>query len=409
MTSHLQNVDLPDILRVETTQYTGITDIQGEVTMNSITYIGMDVHTTNYTLCAFTLQTQTPFFELQIRPEFEELKKYLTNLDQIQGGGSHFVCGYEAGCLGYSLYKEIMGYQWKGFHVECVIMAPSTMASSPNGKMQKSDSIDARRIARCLCFGQYKSVFVPTEEDEAVKEYIRMRDDTQTMLKQTKQQIIAFCTRHGLAYAGKTYWTQKHLDWLEHLTFSNALFQETLGEYLLTYRKLSENLERYDKRIEELSQSERYAENVSKLCCLKGIATHTAMSLLSEVGDFNRFPSAENFSAFLGLVPRQHSSSNSKHFGAITKTGNSHLRRLLTEAASCYNRGVAGKKSTLLKKRQEGNSPEVIAYADRGSERLRRKYIHLVLNNKKPSNIAKIAVARELACFIWGMMTDHIT
>ena len=138
------------------------------------------------------------------------------------------------------------------------------------------------------------------------------------------------------------------------------------------------------------------------------LATHTAMSLLSEVGDFNRFPSAENFSAFLGLVPRQHSSSDSKHFGAITKAGNSHLRRLLTEAATCYNRGVAGKKSALLKKRQEGNMPEVIAYADRGSERLRRKYIHLVLNNKKPSNIAKIAVARELACFIWGMMTDHI-
>lgn len=96
----------------------------------------MDVHTTNYTLYAFTLQTQTPFFELQIHPEFEELKKYLTNLDQVQGGGSHFVCGYEAGCLGYSLYKEIMGYNWKGFCVECVIMAPSTMASSPNDKMQ---------------------------------------------------------------------------------------------------------------------------------------------------------------------------------------------------------------------------------------------------------------------------------
>lgn len=377
--------------------------------MNSITYIGMDVHTTNYTLCAFTLQTQTPFFELQIRPEFEELKKYLTNLDQIQGGGSHFVCGYEAGCLGYSLYKEIMGYKWKGFCVECVIMAPSTMASSPNDKMQKSDSIDARRIARCLCFGQYKKVFVPTEEDEAVKEYIRMRDDTQTMLKQTKQQVIAFCTRHGLQYDGKTYWTQKHLDWLEHITFSNALFLETLGEYLLTYRKMSENLERYDRRIEDLSQKERYAENVGKLCCFKGIATHTAMSLLSEVGDFNRFPSAENFSAFLGLVPSQYSSSDSKHFGAITKTGNSHLRRLLTEAAASYNRGAVGKKSTLLRKRQDGNRPEVIAYADRGSERLRRKYIHLMLNSRKPSNIAKIAVARELACFIWGMITDHIT
>ena len=135
--------------------------------MNSITYIGMDVHTTNYTLCAFTLQTQTPFFELQIRPEFEELKKYLTNLDQVLGGGSHFVCGYEAGCLGYSLYKEIMAYKWKDFCVECVIMAPTTMATAPNYKTQKSDLIDACRIARCLCFGQYKKVFVPTEEDEA--------------------------------------------------------------------------------------------------------------------------------------------------------------------------------------------------------------------------------------------------
>lgn len=81
---------------------------------------------------------------------------------------------------------------------------------------------------------------------------------------------------------------------------------------------------------------------------------------------------------------------------------------MLAEAASRYNRGFAGKKSVVLKKRQEGNTPEVIAYADRGSERLRRKYNHLVLNNKKPTNIAKIAVARELACFIWGMMTDHI-
>ena len=102
------------------------------------------------------------------------------------------------------------------------------------------------------------------------------------------------------------------------------------------------------------------------------------------------------------MVPSQHSSSDSKHFGAITKTGNSHLRRLLTEAAASYNRGIVGKKSILLRKRQEGNRPEVIAYADRDSERLRRKYIHLMLNNKKPSNIAKIAVARELSCFIWG-------
>lgn len=376
--------------------------------MNSIIYIGMDVHTTNYTLCAFSLETQRPYCELQIKPEFEELKKYLTNLDKRQGGGNHFVCGYEAGCLGYSLYKEISYYPWKGFSVECIIMAPSTMPSSVKDKTMKNDVIDARRIAEYLCYGQYKSVYVPTEEDNAVKEYIRMRDDTQTLLKQTKQQIIAFCIRHGMQFDGKSYWTQKHLDWLDQLQFSHDLLNETMKEYLLTYRKLSENLERFDKRIEELSHEERYAENAGKLCCFKSIATHTAMSFLSEIGDFYRFPSAEKFSAFLGLVPSQHSSSDSRHLGSITKTGNSHLRRLLIEAATSYNRGTVGKKSAALKKRQEGNSPEVIAYADRGSERLRRKYLHCVLDNKKPANVAKTAVARELACFIWGMMTNHI-
>lgn len=376
--------------------------------MNSIIYIGMDVHTTNYTLCAFSLETQRPYCELQIKPEFEELKKYLTNLDKRQGGGNHFVCGYEAGCLGYSLYKEISYYPWKGFSVECIIMAPSTMPSSVKDKTMKNDVIDARRIAEYLCYGQYKSVYVPTEEDNAVKEYIRMRDDTQTLLKQTKQQIIAFCIRHGMQFDGKSYWTQKHLNWLDQLQFSHDLLKETMEEYLLTYRKLSENLERFDKRIAELSREERYVENAGKLCCFKSIATHTAMSFLSEIGDFYRFPSAEKFSAFLGLVPSQHSSSDSRHLGAITKTGNSHLRRLLIEAATSYNRGTVGKKSAALKKRQEGNSPEVIAYADRASERLRRKYLHYVLDNKKPANVAKTAVARELACFIWGMMTNHI-
>lgn len=375
--------------------------------MNSIIYIGMDVHTTNYTLCAYTLATMTPFGEMQIEPEFEELKKYLVRLDKALGGNSNFLCGYEAGCLGYSLYKQIKAYPWKTFHVDCVIMAPSTMSVSPNEKLQKTDQLDAERIARCLCFGEYSRVYVPTEADDAVKEYIRMRDDANALLKQTKQQIIAFCTRHGYVFDGKSYWTQKHLDWLDKLQFSNALLQETLNEYLLTYKKLTENLKRYNERIEELSHTERYQENVGKLGCFVGISTHIAMSLLSEVGDFHRFPTAEHFASFLGLVPKQHSSSDSRHLGSITKAGNSHLRRLLVEAANCYSRGKIGNKSKLLKSRQAGNKQEIIAYADRGSERLRRKYTRYVFKGK-PANVAKTAVARELACFIWGMMTDHV-
>ena len=126
-----------------------------------------------------------------------------------------------------------------------------------------------------------------------------------------------------------------------------------------------------------------------------------------EIGDFKRFPSAQQFASFLGLVPIENSSGDKQHRFGITKAGNSHLRRLLTESANCFNRGSVGKKSKALKARQAGNLPEVIAYADKGNERLRRRYIRIATRSK--ANIAKIAVARELACFVWGMMTGNLS
>ncbi len=144
-----------------------------------------------------------------------------------------------------------------------------------------------------------------------------------------------------------------------------------------------------------------------KLTCFKGIATHTAVSLAAEIGDFRRFPTAGAFSAYLGLTPEEHSSSTSHHTLGITKAGNSHIRRLLVESAQSFNRGRIGQKSAALRKRQEGNSHAVIQYADKANERLRRKYMRLT--TRTSVNVAKTAIARELACFIWGMMTDHIS
>ena len=134
---------------------------------------------------------------------------------------------------------------------------------------------------------------------------------------------------------------------------------------------------------------------------------YTALPLLAEVGDFSRFRSVPQFAAYLGLVLGEHSSSDKQHRTGITKAGNSHLRRLLIESAHCYSRGAVGKKSKAQKERQAGNSPEVIAYADRAADRLKRKYQRIALHSR--SNIAKTAVARELACFIWGMMTEDIS
>lgn len=146
---------------------------------------------------------------------------------------------------------------------------------------------------------------------------------------------------------------------------------------------------------------------MSRLRCLKGIETHTALSVIVEVGDFNRFPTAEKFASYLGLTPGEDSSGDDRNRLGITKAGNQHVRRLLTEAAQCYSRGNFAQKSKALKARQKGNSPEIIQYADKASERLRRKYVRMVMQGKN-GNIAKTAIARELACFIWGMMTDKI-
>lgn len=369
--------------------------------MASIIYIGMDVHTTNFTLCCYTADSDRGFAGVQTKPDYHEILRYMDRIQKQRGEECQFVCGYEAGCLGYSLYHQLTNHG-----VDCVILAPTTMHGE-KGKRIKTDRRDAENIARCLAFHLYSPVHVPTAEDDAVKEYIRMRDDVKADLKRTKQQIIAFCTRHGFQFSGKTYWTQTHLKWLGTLVFENKIHKETLQEYLLLYYTLDEKVAVYDARIEEFSHLEHYKENVQKLCCFKGIAAHTALSLLVEVGDYNRFRTAQQFAAYLGLVPGEASSGEKQVRTRITKAGNSHLRRLLVEAANTYGHGVIGKKGAVLKSRQEGNKSEVIAYADKANERLQRKFHRIAFRSKH--NIAKTAVARELACFIWGMMTGNIS
>ena len=373
--------------------------------MRSIIYMGMDVHTTNFTVCAYRIGNEMVFGETSFTASAENIAVYLETLRYNEENPKKvkFVCGYEAGCLGYSLYREL-----KTRGIECVILAPSTMATSPLDSRKKNDRLDAQRIAKCLAFGTYKKVYVPDEEDDAVKEYIRMRDDVNAELKRLKQQITAFCTRHSKIYDGtKHKWTNQHRTWLNSLQFDSEVLKEVLNEYLLHLKQLEEKMATYDKRISEFATKDRYIGSVKKMGCLKGIATHTSLSLASEVGDFYRFPTAQHFASYLGLTPGEHSSGNSQHSLGITKAGNSHLRSLLVEAAQCYSRGAIGQKSATLKARQEGNSNAIIQYANRANERLRRKYMRITMRSS--SNIAKTAIARELACFIWGLMTDHIS
>lgn len=370
--------------------------------MTSITYVGLDVHTTNYTAACYRFETDNAFAVSTLKPKAEEVVKYLERVKKGLDKDCEFVCGYEAGCLGYSLYHELTA---KG--IKCVIIAPSTMETAPANKI-KTDKRDAAKIAKCLARGAYKAVYVPTDEDNAVKEYIRMRDDVRDSLKRLKQQITAFCIRNGKHFknvVGKHYWTKKHLKWLKDLEFNHPLLRETLDEYMILFYVLNEKIDTYDMKIEELSRMPRYEEPVKRLCCFTGIATLTSMAVVSEISDFSRFPSAEHFSAYLGLVPGEYSSSDKRNQLSITKQGNTHLRRLLIEAAQSYTKGRVGEKSVALKKRQAGMPPKIVAYADKCTERLKKKFIRIALHSSR--NVAKTAVARELACFIWGMMTDH--
>ena len=308
--------------------------------------------------------------------------------------------GYEAGCLGYTLYHQLTNAG-----IKCVILAPTTMLTQ-QGQRVKTDKRDARLIAQCLCYGGYHPVYIPTGKDNAVKEYLRMRDDHKLALKKLKQQINAFVLRHGYQYTG-TKWTIKHVTWLNKLTL-DPMYRETLDEYMVSYEEQEAKIERYDKRIEEIASETRYQEKAKKLGCFLGIRTHTALSLIVETGDFNRFAKGNTYAAFLGLTPGEHSSSATVKRLGISKAGNRHLRTLLVEAARGICKGVIGYKSKALRSRQSGQSAEVIAYADKANTRLRSKYYRMIRHGKK-RNVAVAAVARELACFVWGMMTDNIS
>ena len=374
--------------------------------MNRIVYIGIDVHTSNYTLCSldpgYGVKKDNYFAEVQFTNNFvTNVVNYVSKLKK-KLKDSDFVCGYEAGCLGYSTYKDLTKAG-----IKCVIMAPSTMAVQKGGKKVKNDRRDARVIAQCLAYQTYKEVYVLSEHDEAVRGYLRMRDSHNKALKRIKQQIIAFCTGHGLFSPTKSNWTVAHLKWLKGLKFNDPVEQEIINEYLSSYTYLCDKIKAMDVRIEVLASEKQYCENVKKLRCIKGIETNVALTLLAEIGDFNRFSKPTDFAAYLGLIPGEQSSGDKVRGTGITKAGNSTLRQKLTEAAKGYWRGRIGMKSATFKKFEKELPKEVTEYALKANTRLQRKFFNMTHVKGKNMNVAASACAREMACFVWGLITNH--
>lgn len=373
--------------------------------MKSLVYVGMDVHKESYSLCTYLISSGEFIGETKMDAKPSLVKQYLEEIKlalKDKGYGEiEFQTCYEAGCLGFSLYKEMVK-----LGINCKIVAPTTLHKSADSNVKKNDRRDAKMLARNLAYGTCSFVHIPDEIDQETREYIRMRMAHKREIKRIKNMINSFCLRNGHKYEGN-YWTDKHISWLKHLELNDFL-KSILVEYVDTYDILMTKLDRIEGKIEEISLSERYKESVDKVSCLKGLNRQGALTIISEIGDFSRFNTTNELCSYLGLVPGEHSSDGKGPSLGITKLGNTVVRNQLVESAKSITLGIKWIKSKRLKQRQKGMPLDIISYADKASKRLFDKY-HSLISRGVHCNKAVIAIARELACFVWGMMTNNIS
>lgn len=363
--------------------------------MSNILYVGLDVHKKSITIVVFRNNEKEPFIIISKRNDKAVLKKYFKKL---QEKGTIISC-YEAGPTGFELYRFLTE-----IGIQCIIAAPGLLPKTPGNRI-KNDKRDAIGLAKTLRNGDIVSVHVPSQSDEAIRDYIRMRGDFKIDLKRKKQQLLNFLLRHDRKFDNASYWTLKHRNWIKKQDFTEKMLNETLTEYYTSIIELEEKIKRLENNIDEIANKESYKNNVSKLKCFKGIDTLTALSFIVEVSDFNRFSKAEQFMGFLGVTPSESSSGEKRRLGGITKCGNSHLRKLLIESSWHYR--YYNPAAIRLVRRRKNQRAEIIAYANKAGRRLNKKYIKMSCNGKN-SKVTVTAVARELSGFIWGMMTNNI-
>ena len=360
--------------------------------MESVAYVGMDVDKEKIAVavvCDYEPQAR----QRQVVANRPKAVKRL--FEQLNEHYETVIACYEAGACGFELYRRITDVG-----AGCVVAAPATVPKKPTDRV-KTDRRDAVKLALGLRNGELTPVYVPSRDDEATRDYLRLYEDVKDELKRAKQRLQHFLHRRELRWTGAHNWTAAHRRWLRSLEFENALEQHTFDEYLSEVLRLEEKRARIAAEVEEIAAQERYCESVATLRAFKGIGTLTALSLVVEIGDFRRFRTAAQFMAFLGLVPCENSSGDRRRLGGITKAGNSHLRKLLVEAA--WHARSYHRHSRSLRRDRSGLPAQTVAYADRAGRRLTKKF-HRLLYSGRPPQVAATAVARELAGFLWGAM-----
>jgi transposase len=301
---------------------------------------------------------------------------------------------YEAGPTGYGLARACVEAG-----IACVVAAPSKIPRAPGDRV-KTDRRDAERLARLLRLGELVAVRVPEPYEEAARDLVRAREDARADLMRARHRLSKLLLRHGLVYDA-TAWTHAHDAWLRRQRFESRpltlAFDECYSAVFLTKTRR----DALDAAIAELAAEPPFAEIVGRLCCLRGVSTLTAFGLTVELGDWNRFrPQA--LGPFLGLTPSENSTGEKRQLGGITKTGNTHARRLLVEAAWHQRRPL--RPSAGLEQRRQGQPAAVRVRADQSARRLHTRW-HALEGRGKRRTIVAVAVARELAGHCWALAT----
>jgi transposase len=303
---------------------------------------------------------------------------------------------YEAGPTGYGLARAL-----HAAGIGCIVAAPGKI-ERPSSDRIKNDQRDAERVLRLLMIDGLHAVRVPSGQEEALRDLVRAREALRGDLMRARQRLSKLLLRHDVVYEDTaSTWGARHRAWLTTIDLGQAGAQATLLDYLGAIDALVIRRDALEATIAQLVPQSPWGELVARLRCLRGIDTLSAVGLCAEVGDFERFDRADRLMSYLGLVPSESSSGESRRQGAITKTGSRHARRLLVEAAWHYRKTPA--RGTTLQRRQDGQSPVVIAISWQAQQRLHRVWRRLDGERAKRRTIVAVAVARELAGFCWAI------
>lgn len=354
-------------------------------------YVGLDVHKDSIAIAVAAAGREAPRFVGTVTSDLTQLKRALQRIGSLD----RLRVVYEAGPCGYGLARHLTrgGYA-------CEVIAPAKVSRSPADRRIKTDRRDALLLAREARAGNLVKVLIPDTRDEAIRDLSRAREDAIAARLKARQQLKALLLRHGQCYTGKTSWTLAHERYLAQLRFPHPAQEIAFAEYRHAVKEAHERVARITQALREQSEQWRMQPLVAALMSLRGIDFIAAITLVAELGDLSRFAHPGQLMSFLGLVPSEHSTGQTRHQGPITKTGNRHARRVLVEAAWNYRYNAC--LSRVLQVRQQRQPRAVRQIAWRAQLRLTARYRRLRAR-QLPHNKICVALARELAGFVWDI------